>query len=501
MTIIETIDGIVLILIVAFCFLAAFRAYVKERFSWSLFFILLVGCALRVFVSLDFYLHEWDERYHALVAKNLLDFPFKPMLYTIPLLDYDVTNWTANHIWVHKQPVPLYTMAASLFVFGKHVIAFRLPSIVLSTVSILATYKIGKLLYHAKVGIIASFFFSINGLIIELTGGRVATDHIDVFFMSFISLAVYFLLYSVEKKRLSFFLLGIICTSAAILSKWLPALIVFPIWAIYAYKKIRFVDLIYRSLLFMLGVFILIMPWQVYIMEAFPVEANWEYYYNKLHILEGIGEHAHPFYYHWDRMRILFGELIYLPLLWFVYQYVKKRQWINNELILLTWVFIPYLFFSFVATKMQGYIIFCAPALFIIVASFIDQLNENRIRVSKGIKVLLIITLIGLPLSYTFERVKPFSSQPRSLEWVKYLRAIDDKNKHEKVVLFNTKYPIEAMFHSDFIAYYDLPDVQKIDSIHQLGYHILMDQHQDIPPAIDTLHYVEFIDLQKPQNQ
>ncbi len=38
-------------------------------------------------------LHDWDERYHALVAKNMIEQPFKPMLYKNPVLPYDYKDW------------------------------------------------------------------------------------------------------------------------------------------------------------------------------------------------------------------------------------------------------------------------------------------------------------------------------------------------------------------------------------------------------------------------
>ena len=51
-----------------------------------LWLILLGAFALHLWVSMDPYLHEWDERYHALVAKNLMPHPLKPTLYDNPVL-------------------------------------------------------------------------------------------------------------------------------------------------------------------------------------------------------------------------------------------------------------------------------------------------------------------------------------------------------------------------------------------------------------------------------
>src|SRR5690554_3270454 len=51
--------------------------------------------------NLDPFLVLWDEQYHALVAKNIVSNPLKPMLYADPVLPYDFADWTKNHIWLH----------------------------------------------------------------------------------------------------------------------------------------------------------------------------------------------------------------------------------------------------------------------------------------------------------------------------------------------------------------------------------------------------------------
>jgi len=74
----------------------------------ALFFIVLSGFLFFVYTASDFFLHVWDERYHALVAKNLTKHPFFPTLYDKPILPFDYKSWVGNHIWLHKQPLPLW---------------------------------------------------------------------------------------------------------------------------------------------------------------------------------------------------------------------------------------------------------------------------------------------------------------------------------------------------------------------------------------------------------
>lgn len=55
---------------------------------WSLTAVVLAGLLLRVICAADPLLHEWDERYHALVAKNMAEGSFlTPTLYADAPLD------------------------------------------------------------------------------------------------------------------------------------------------------------------------------------------------------------------------------------------------------------------------------------------------------------------------------------------------------------------------------------------------------------------------------
>ncbi len=483
--------GMLTILIVSVISYFAFAKFKKQQYDHSLYLIVFAGLLLRIFTACDFYLHAWDERYHALVAKNLLNDAFTPMLYANPILDYDYKNWASNHIWVHKQPVPLYTMALSMLIFGKNVIALRLPSILLSTLAIISTYKIGELLSTKRVGLIAAFLFAIHGLIIEQAAGRVATDHVDVFFFSLICFAVYYAMKSVDKQSKFHLIISAVLTGLAILSKWLPALIVFALWFIYGYQKQSIAKSIKHSILFLTTVLAIVLPWQLYIHFQFPLEAAWESEYNMKHIFEAIPPHDQAFYYHFDRMRIIFGELIYLPLLWLIFKTFKSK-FQERDLFLLVWILVPYVFFSFVQTKMQGYILFCAPAIFILTAIFFEYLWTLKIKYfAKAVAILLLL----LPIRYSIERIKPFSDIERSADWITEIKSLDKNDSNPKKVIFNNEYPIETMFHTDFIAYEKVPGITKLRDLRQEGYSIYIDNQSSIHDELKGLSFVKYVHI------
>lgn len=485
--------GTLTIIICIFLYYKSFRKYKKEQYELSLLFILIGGLILRIFTSCDFYLHEWDERYHALVAKNLIDNPLNPMLYKNPLLEYDYKNWGGNHIWVHKQPIPLYSMALSMYVFGKNVIALRIPSILLSTLSILSTYKVGELLYSKKIGLIAAFLFSINGLIIEQTAGRVATDHIDVFFFSLVSIGVYFMLRYSNGREKVFLVLGAIFTGLAVLSKWLPALIIIPIWIVASINNSRTKHLVYDLFFFLVIIILIVLPWQLYIHSSFPIEAAWESTYNRKHIFEVLGPHGHPFYYHFDKMRIIFGEIVYLPLLWLIYTTFKEK-FDKQKLILLVWILIPYIFFSIVKTKMQGYILFTAPAMFIMIGIYFNYLQSIQTKHRIVTKIICILLLV-LPIRYSIERIKPFSKKERNVEWISKMQNLDSKDSNNLKIIFNCKYPVETMYYTDFIAYEIIPDKEKLMELSSGNYIIYIDNGNKIPLEKLNLEFINYVKI------
>ncbi|HDS07683.1 MAG TPA: phospholipid carrier-dependent glycosyltransferase, partial [Bacteroides sp.] len=256
--------GMLIVLVCLAGYLFAFRLFGRNRIRSAL--ILLMGCGmlLRVYTASDPFLHKWDERYHALVAKNLMQHPLKPTLYDTPLLEYDYMNWGGGHVWLHKQPLPLWTMAASMSLFGTSEFALRLPSILLTTLGIWITFAIGRILFNRRTGFIAAFLYSIHGLIIELAAGRVATDHVDVYFLFFIQLAILFAILFAGNKNIWMNILCGISMGLAVLSKWLPALIVIPIWLLMVVDSGRFTlreILMYFSLLCIVAVAVFL-PWQ-----------------------------------------------------------------------------------------------------------------------------------------------------------------------------------------------------------------------------------------------
>src|SRR5260221_5137364 len=83
----------------AFLLFFSQQQFKKGNFQISVVFLLIAGFILRMYTASDLYLHEWDERYHALVANNMINNFFTPVLYKVPLLPFDYRSWSSNYIW------------------------------------------------------------------------------------------------------------------------------------------------------------------------------------------------------------------------------------------------------------------------------------------------------------------------------------------------------------------------------------------------------------------
>jgi hypothetical protein len=138
---------------------------------------------------------------------------------------------------------------------------------------------------------------------------------------------------------------------------------------------------------------------------------------------------------------------------------------------------------------MQAFILFSAPALFLITADFWFILSEKRnLEKLKWLIITLMILLIALPVRYTIERIKPFENRDRSPQWV-----CDLKNSRQilnkKTVLFNYPKPIEAMFYTDATVYEGIPDDSMLKKIHDNGFIVLINDNGKLPSKYFSNEY------------
>lgn len=201
--------------------------------SLSIYTLLFGGLLLRIFISiLDNHLGIWDEQFHALVAKNMGDNFFRPELYKNQVINIGSLNWANSQVWLHKQPLFLWQMALSIKVFGYNALAVRIPSIILSVLTIGLIYRIGKLSVSRSVGFYSAFLFSISFFSLEIVSGTIATDHNDISFLFYVTASLWAWTeyqFETNKKTKWIILIGLF-VGCSVLVKWLTGLVIFSGW-------------------------------------------------------------------------------------------------------------------------------------------------------------------------------------------------------------------------------------------------------------------------------
>jgi len=450
------------------------RSSGPTRALHAILFVVLAGLLLRTHASRDQYLHPWDERYHALVAKNLIRDPLRPVLYRDPVLPYDYREPFANHVWLHKPPLTLWLMAASLATFGVSEFAARLPGVLASTLSILAVAGAGRRLVGERPALLGAALYATNGFLLDLAGGRVATDHIDTLFVSLVALGAFLSVDEAEGEREDWRkLIGLgAITGLALLTKWLVALLVPAIWLAAVLPRRR-----PRSVILGLGILLAVaasfwLPWVLYTRVAFPREAAWESSMLLRHIFTPVDWHGGPWYWYLGRMPRIYGGIVFIPMAWFLVTAVRDRS--RRLLPLLVWAAIPYLVFSAMATKMLDYVAPAAPAVGLVTAAFWVRLQGRFASETSALRRwglgLVLILVLALPARYTVERL--IFEVKRERGWARQLQTLAPR-VDEKTVLFGTGlHAIEAMFVTPAIAYPRLPTQDEWRELTRKGYRV-----------------------------
>lgn len=343
---------------------SVYRGYIRKNTESELFLLLLTGLALRLLMaSVDPFLQDWDERFHALVAKNLINHPLQPMLRVSPIMPYKMENWCCNHIWVHKQPLFLWQMALSMTIFGINEIAIRLPSVIMGAINIYFIYDIAKKwTQDTKVAYLAALLFTVSYYQLELTSGNFALDQNDLTFAFYVTAGIWaFVRYLHDKKQAYFWsiLVGVF-VGCAVLNKWLTGVLVFGTWGLYellaSNRKFDF-ETWKPLILSVLTSLLVFVPWQLYILKNYPLESSLMYEHNRRHIFEVLDNHHGSIWFHLNQMRTTYGQLLLVFLPIGVYSILSNKL-LNHKLSisLLATVVIIYSFFSFVVqTKMPAF--------------------------------------------------------------------------------------------------------------------------------------------------
>jgi len=421
------------------------------------------------------YLHYWDEQYHALVAKNMMNHPFVPMLYANPVLEYDSGAWVGNHVWLHKQPLFLWQMALSMKIFGPSVIAMRFPSILMNAIMIFFIFRIGKLMVNNRVGFYAAVFYAVNYYVLEIVSGFKTTDHNDLAFLFYVTASIWAWTEYVEKRKIKWIILIGVFVGAAILNKWLIGFLVFGGWgiSILLNNQERFQLRPYLDAFFAFFVSLLVfVPWQIYTFIRFPDEAKYEYDLNVLHFSTPVEEHVGDWKFHFQHLNSIYGDgdlITWTLLLGFLLLLlvVKNRKF---KVFAFVSVVAVYGFYTMAATKMISFPIIVISFGVLSFAVIVDKLQKmtdavtNKPTISSLFFILILLSFGWL--SFNIEVVKKIHTSSKNYHnGYKYVKDkellvfdyIIEKQPDTSYTFFNLPYmsQVPFMFHKGVHTAYD----------------------------------------------
>lgn len=492
--------GIVLVFIA----LSYFQLSGKTRISIAI--LSLASIALSMFVCLsDPFLHMWDEQVHAVVAKNMLNNPFKPMLMTDPVLPYDYKNWTGNHVWLHKQPLFLWQIALSFKLFGISIFSLRLPSMIMLALMVFPVYRIGKIISSKQTGIYAAILFTGSTFLYQLVSGRIHTDHNDIAFVFYVTLSIWAWFEKENSDNKYWIILIGLFAGAAILNKWLVGLLVYSVWGlnILLIKENRIKIVSYLEIIIsVLITTIIALPWQLYILGKFPIESKFEFDFNSLHFFEALEGHKGDAFYHLNKVESLYGTdfqyIIIVSLIIFLFSHVKGKYKFAS----LTWVIIVYAFYSFAATKMPAFTIIIAPIVYIIVAQALSNLYMWLDKVKCKFRInSIFLKVFGIVMVFYlfFHFLNHDKLSLKNSDWNRkvYQRALTSTQEYKKfpsifgnedVMFYNSRNfdKLKIMFHTDYRARAGVPSIKYISILKENNIKIVVFDNNKLPDYILT---------------
>lgn len=454
-----------------------------------LFLAMALGLFLRVRAARHDYISQWDEAYHALVAKNLAAHPLEPTLYDKPLYDHGTLDWAKTRIWLHKPPMALWLMALSMRIGGDEEFVFRIPSIALGTLSVLLTFLLALELFGERgpwAGAAAATLHALNPLMIRLTSGTVPVDHVDLTTVFFVELAV--LLFLVAARRADFRISALAgaVMGLGVLTKSFPALAAAaaPVPLLLRMRRGEALKHLACALAVCGAVSA---PWQLYCAVRWHKEFRWESAYTFKHLFSALEGHKHPLWWHFSLIPAHLGG-IKLPAclaaaagaIWCGREALKDDS--PGAACALVWAGLPYLVFSLAVTKLYSYVSIGMPAVFLMMglaAASIPALwgGGSRGRLAAGglaaVLGLHVVSVVPERLSADYS-VPPWNHLYDYSSFRRALRGIGAEPGPKVVFGVGDSKEIQAMYYAGCPAYPGAPPADTVRGMLDKGLQVYL---------------------------
>lgn len=455
----------------------------KGHTKTSVVLLTVAAFILRCFAAtLDPFLNQWDECFHALVAKRMLDDPFTPQLFAPGVLP-TTEGWTQAGLWLHKPPFFLWQMSASLAVFGLEPWAVRMPSALWLSALVPVTYRMGFLLSGERVGWIAALLMACSYYLMELVAGGLNTDHNDAIFIATVACSWWCLLELWNGGRSPWVLLAGVFSATAILTKLFVGAIVFLPWVLVILSRPSRDD-VKRLLLGMIVAVAFSTLWFGSLAVRFPEELMFQWHFKLDHISEAKDAHQGSTWFHFHVMSQVLPPLTWWLVIPAFALLVGRTRRSDHRIFLLLLFGTVHLMFAIADTKMIGYTMVLFPLYLIAIGSALVTVTETLI-VEHYRKVLLFVVVVVLAFySLNLEVIQhrhTLASPPKphqqwrqqQIEAVPVLEKLAERIKGAPMVVV---YHVPALHHIQFMfatgveATDQLPQAADVARLRAQGY-------------------------------
>ncbi len=427
-------------------------------------------------ISVDPFLHGWDERFHALVAQNMLENPFRPTLFKENIISRaNYSEWWTAHIWMHKGPLFSWQMGLCIWLLGKSVLTMRLASVFMVMLIVYSGYRSARI-FFPKIAFTVGLILSLQPFLYLFASGRIGMDHNDLAFTAYIGASFWAWCEYLNSGRQKWVIWIAVATACAILTKWFAGSLIYCMWGLYILLfEIRSVKQ-WRALVISVAVCALITgSWFTYCYLNFRdvLVKEWELN-GSSHLFKLLDGHVSEWYFHF---KTWFEHL--LPIVFFfiagIFFTFKSKDVFFKRIALVTVIALVLCMtvFSIAKTRMPGYtMILIVPATLIASCGLNGLLTRSHKKwfLRTGILVIALASVFYLKLRFSHFRPKG-AYRVYQIALNNFYSDLGNKLPQNSVI-FNTPQMefVDVMFYSDRVAYEKIPTPEDIEEMESKGY-------------------------------
>ena len=327
-----------------------------------------------------------DETFYAQTAKEMIE----------------TNNLAAPFMFGHPQfekPVLFYWLIISAFkLFGITEFAARLWPALFGALGVVITFLLGKLMFSRKIGFYAASILATSFLYIGLSKGVLT----DIVLTVFVLWSMFFFYSGYTKThKTNFYILAYISAGLAVLTKG-PVGIVIPFFVIALFFVIQKQWNSLRKFLFFwqgwLAFLTVTLPWYIFASLKYGHDFIYGFFVHENIQRFFTAEHRSFNHWYFYLLVIFLGMFPWSGL--FPFMFRKKKGFSPSVLFLYCWFTFTLVFFTFAQSKLASYVLPLFPALCLLFAVQIADIESNfnsgkKFKLILSISILLTLVFLG----------------------------------------------------------------------------------------------------------